>query len=221
MCIVILAAQAGLAMEVKAHLDRQWLGPTEIVSLEDPAAAFIAAKACRPSMFLWVGVRLEPAALALGASVAGDAVTRRIPLVVALEHADEAERIAVLDAGADSVIVPGTMDAIERRVRRVRRYPPVYQGFQGDGLSFNDRRPEVRVHGTPVVLTDRENALLRALVHRRNGTVTRRQLEQDLWGRARSRTLDVHISRLRKKLGPLGHRIETVTKVGYRYVEPS
>src|SRR5699024_4143842 len=69
-----------------------------------------------------------------------------------------------------------------------------------------------------VVLTPREYALLETLVRNRNIALTRSQLLTNAWGYdyiGESRTVDVHINRVRRKLG-LQHEIQTVFKVGYR-----
>jgi hypothetical protein len=75
--------------------------------------------------------------------------------------------------------------------------------------------------GPSVMLTGVEASILRALVP--NGTVWSAASTSKYWlGRhAAARTLDVHVARLRKKLGALGQRIPTVRKVGYQYVEPA
>ena len=76
--------------------------------------------------------------------------------------------------------------------------------------------------GKPVPLTPREFALLEALLRHRNLTLTRDQLLQQAWDydyAGESRTVDVHINRLRRKLG-LEQVIQTVYRIGYRLVLP-
>jgi DNA-binding response OmpR family regulator len=80
---------------------------------------------------------------------------------------------------------------------------------------------EITISGRAVRLTMREAAVLRALLRQRDAVVRRGELEAGIWGRIKSRTPDVHIARLRNKLGPLGQRIETVPRVGYRYRDSS
>ena len=80
----------------------------------------------------------------------------------------------------------------------------------------------VRVSGLPIRLTKREFELLRFLVENRNRVFTRDRLLERVWGFERqveTRSVDVHIGRLRSKLGHAGERIETVIGMGYRFVE--
>ena len=77
------------------------------------------------------------------------------------------------------------------------------------------------VNDTPVSLTRREFDLLRALVEARGRVLSREYLLDHVWGytaagEIESRTVDVHVRRLRQKLGVEGNRIGTVTGVGYR-----
>ena len=80
----------------------------------------------------------------------------------------------------------------------------------------------VEVDGVPVRLTRREFELLRFLVENRNRVLSRDRLLERVWGYERyieTRSVDVHVGRLRSKLGAAGAHIETVVGLGYRFVE--
>jgi DNA-binding response OmpR family regulator len=80
----------------------------------------------------------------------------------------------------------------------------------------------VSVDGQPVRLTRREFELLRYLVTNRNRVLSRDRLLERVWGYERlveTRSVDVHVGRLRGKLGEAGQQIETVVGLGYRFVE--
>ena len=84
------------------------------------------------------------------------------------------------------------------------------------------RRAFVSVDGAPVVLQRLEFLLLRYLVGRRGQLVSREELRRDVWhgkGTLDSRTIDVHVCRLRRKLGVAGDQIQTIVSLGYRFVE--
>ncbi len=80
----------------------------------------------------------------------------------------------------------------------------------------------ITVDGTAVRLTRREFELLRFLVENRNRVISRDRLLERVWGYDRyieTRSVDVHVGRLRAKLGAAGQQIETVVGLGYRFVE--
>ena len=80
----------------------------------------------------------------------------------------------------------------------------------------------VTVDGEPIRLTRREFELLRCLVENRNRVLSRDRLLERVWGYEQfieTRSVDVHVGRLRSKLGPAGSQIETVVGLGYRFVE--
>jgi DNA-binding response OmpR family regulator len=80
----------------------------------------------------------------------------------------------------------------------------------------------VSVDGEPVRLTRREFELLRFLVENRNRVLSRDRLLERVWGYERfieTRSVDVHVGRLRAKLGAAGRQIETLVGLGYRFVE--
>jgi hypothetical protein len=90
-----------------------------------------------------------------------------------------------------------------------------------DGLALDSLAHEVTLHGEPVGLTAREFALLRYLYGRRGEVVTRQELLRDVWGdsyRGGPRTVDIHVRRLRAKLG--AERFETFRGVGYKLRRP-
>lgn len=80
----------------------------------------------------------------------------------------------------------------------------------------------MEVDGRRVKLTKREFELLRCLVTNRNRVLSRDRLLEKVWqlpNHLETRSVDVHIGRLRSKLGPAGAQIETLVGLGYRFVE--
>lgn len=87
------------------------------------------------------------------------------------------------------------------------------------GLEFDDERLTANEDGRPVDLTSREAMVLRYLLARPGRVITRKQLLEDVWGyhyTGDDRTVDVHVSRLRRKLPSLAARLVAVKHVGYR-----
>jgi DNA-binding response OmpR family regulator len=140
----------------------------------------------------------------------------------------EGDRVLGLDAGADDYVTkPFSPRELAARVRAVLRRgkpdeasaPPVYRG---EHLVADFDAVSITVDGQAIRLTRREFELLRYLVENRNRLLSRDRLLERVWGYDRmieTRSVDVHIGRLRGKLGAAGKQIETVVGLGYRFIE--
>jgi DNA-binding response OmpR family regulator len=94
--------------------------------------------------------------------------------------------------------------------------------YRGKHLVADFEAVAVTVDGEAVRLTRREFELLRCLVEHRNRVLSRDRLLERVWGYEQlieTRSVDVHVGRLRSKLGAAGAQIETVVGLGYRFVE--
>jgi len=149
-----------------------------------------------------------------------------IPIVMLTAKADETDTVVGLELGADDYVTkPFSPRELVARVRAVLRRGtgPADQGPLTIGdLAMDFARYQVRVGGTDVVLTAKEMELLKALVQARGRVLSRDFLLERVWGYDRaaeieSRTVDVHVRRLREKLGREARRIVTVKGVGYRF----
>jgi DNA-binding response OmpR family regulator len=149
--------------------------------------------------------------------------TRRTPVIILTARGSEAERVAGLDSGADDYVTkPFSVRELLARVRAVLRRaegaPSSHYEDERLRVHFDDMR--VSCGGAEVKLTRKEFGLLSALARRPGRVATRNQLLDEVWGQqyyGDTRTLDVHIRRLRQKLGACGECIETVVGVGYRF----
>lgn len=154
--------------------------------------------------------------------------TRR-PLIVALDDGDEAASIAVLEAGADDC-VPGPLSAPEwvARLRAHLRRDQEYAAaaartpYESGDLQLDPARHEVWVRGQSVSLTPREFELLECLCESAGRAIPRDELLQRVWdynSAMNTRTLDVHVGRLRQKIerDPRDpNLIITISGVGYK-----
>ena len=108
---------------------------------------------------------------------------------------------------------------LRRTTKPEDRRPSAYHGTR---LSADFEAVAVTVEGHPVRLTRREFELLRYLVQNKNRVISRDRLLERVWGYERlveTRSVDVHVGRLRGKLGGAGRQIETVVGLGYRFVD--
>jgi DNA-binding response OmpR family regulator len=158
----------------------------------------------------------------------GRAASATIPIIMVTARTSETDRVAGLELGADDYVTkPFSLRELVARVRAVLRRPPQTAaeqnlGYQRGPLTIDFDAVSVRVSGASVRLTKREFELLRFLVENRNRVLSRDRLLERVWGfdrQVETRSVDVHVGRLRGKLGHAGRQIETVIGMGYRFVE--
>lgn len=154
--------------------------------------------------------------------------TARVPIIMLTARTSESDRVVGLDAGADDYVTkPFSLRELAARVRAVLRRgrpeaPAAPTVYRGQHLVADFDAVSIAVEGQPVRLTRREFELLRYLVENKNRVLSRDRLLERVWGYDRlieTRSVDVHIGRLRGKLGAAGRQIETVVGLGYRFVE--
>jgi DNA-binding response OmpR family regulator len=149
--------------------------------------------------------------------------TRRTPIIILTAKSSESDRVAGLDLGADDYITkPFSVRELLARVRAVLRRvsEDATKTYEDDLLMIDFADIRVVCKGTRVKLTNKEFTLLSVLSKSADRVLTRQQLLDSVWGHqyyGDARTLDVHIRRLRQKLGECGNCIETVVGVGYRF----
>lgn len=155
--------------------------------------------------------------------------TAGIPIIMLTARTAESDRVTGLDLGADDYVTkPFSLRELAARVRAVLRRrqqesTPAVPVYRGAHLSADFDAVAIAVDGAAVRLTRREFELLRFLVENRNRVLSRDRLLERVWGYERfieTRSVDVHVGRLRAKLGIAGQQIETVVGLGYRFVEP-
>jgi len=155
--------------------------------------------------------------------------TARVPIIMLTAKTSESDRVNGLDVGADDYVTkPFSLRELAARVRAVLRRGKTDDAtqaaavYRGKFLVADFDAVAVSVEGNSVRLTRREFELLKYLVENRNRVLSRDRLLERVWGYDRfieTRSVDVHVGRLRGKLGPVGRQIETVVGLGYRFVE--
>jgi DNA-binding response OmpR family regulator len=153
--------------------------------------------------------------------------TAHLPVIMLTARTAESDRVTGLDLGADDYVTkPFSLRELSARVRAVlrRRQSFAAKGsvYRGERLVADFDAVAVSVDGEPVRLTRREFELLRFLVENKNRVLSRDRLLERVWGYDRfieTRSVDVHVGRLRAKLGTVGTQIETVVALGYRFVD--
>ncbi len=154
-----------------------------------------------------------------------------VPVIVTTARDDEDEIVALLDAGADDYVVkPFSAKQLDARVRAVlrRAAEPETEGpIEVGELSIDPRTHEVRLAGAEVSLTPKEFALLLTLARRAGEVVSKRDLLAEVWQQpygGSDKTVDVHVSWLRRKLGESASEpryLTSVRGVGVRLAAPA
>lgn len=148
--------------------------------------------------------------------------TKNIPVIMLTAKDSEFDKVTGLDMGADDYIAkPFGMTELASRIRAVlRRYGKTNATIEysvGD-LYVNPQKHIIRVCGEEINLSFKEYSLLMLLLEAKGNVVTREKLLLSVWDEfcAESRTLDVHIRKLRVKLKSAGNLIKTIKNIGYR-----
>jgi DNA-binding response OmpR family regulator len=153
---------------------------------------------------------------------------RHVPIIMLTARTSEDDRVTGLELGADDYVTkPFSLRELTARVRAVLRRSAVKDeqpllNYRGTHLVADFEAVSVEVDSETVRLTRREFELLRYLVQNKNRVVSRDRLLERVWGYDRSvetRSVDVHVGRLRSKLGDASRQIETVIGLGYRFVD--
>ncbi|HEX6465642.1 MAG TPA: response regulator transcription factor [Vicinamibacterales bacterium] len=225
--VLVVEDENDIAGLIKHTLERSGDASVEVVARGDEALRSITG---RPPDLVILDLNLPV--------LSGDEVcrilrqrqeTRQIPIIMLTARTSESDRVAGLDLGADDYVTkPFSLRELAARVRAVlrRRRASADEARQarytGKHLVADFDAVAVTVDTKPVKLTRREFELLRFLVENKNRVLSRDRLLERVWGYDRfieTRSVDVHVGRLRAKLGSAGQQIETVIGLGYRFNE--
>ena len=156
----------------------------------------------------------------------GDPQTAAVPIIMLTARAEEESRVQGLELGADDYVTkPFSPRELVARLRAVLRRTQPYgpdKILRFGSLVVDLDRHEVSEDGRPVRLTAKEFLLLKYLIEHAGRVLSRDLLLSDVWGyqyTGGTRTVDVHIRRLREKLPTLVEHIVTIKQFGYKFIE--
>lgn len=196
----------------------------EVSLVEDGGKGMKVAKTTRPDLIILDYMLPTMSGPEVCRALRADPATQDLPVIMLTARAEETDRVKGFECGADDYVTkPYSMRELMLRVQSMlkRRQPTPTSGQQlkaGD-LIVDLANQTATIQGEEVRLTSTELKLLTMLIRAGGQAVTRQQLLTDVWQYAAdsdTRTVDSHIKRLRAKLGPLAHYVETVQGVGYR-----
>ncbi|HEX5417816.1 MAG TPA: response regulator transcription factor [Chloroflexota bacterium] len=223
--ILIVEDERDLSNLVRRHLEEE--GHRVLQAFDGPSAVQSAAQEHPDLVVLdWMLPRLD-----------GLEVCRRVrresivPILMLTARSEEIDRVLGLEVGADDYLTkPFSIRELLARVRALLRRVELDRDGQAAEsapslLDLGSLRVDLAEHvasldGSPLELTPKEFDLLALLARNPGRAFARDYLIEKVWGYDAGgfdRTVDTHILRLRKKLGPVGERIETVWGIGYRF----
>lgn len=155
------------------------------------------------------------------------AMGKTFPVLILTARAEEVDTVVGLDAGADDYVTkPFRLAELLARVRALLRRTPSESPVPAEQLRIDPEGRRAWFEDQEMVLTAKEFDLLRVLVREQGKVVSREQLMREIWETAwfgSTKTLDMHISVLRRKLGDDATQpryISTVRGVGFRFERP-
>ncbi len=225
--ILIVEDERDIAGLIKHTLERSTDSETEVVWSGDAA---LKAMTERPPDLLILDLNLPViSGIEVCRIMRSRSDLRQVPVIMLTARTSEDDRVTGLDLGADDYITkPFSLRELTARVRSLLRRTTAGDVRSAAGV-YRDTHlvadfdaVSVAVDGSSIRLTRREFELLQYLVQNKNRVVSRDRLLERVWGYDRlieTRSVDVHVGRLRSKLRIAGRQIETVVGLGYRFVD--
>ena len=222
--ILVVEDDSDIAELIRHYLERA--GYT-VDRLSSGAAVMPKLRAQRPDLVILDLMLPELDGLMVCQAMRSNPDTTTIPIIMLTARGEEADRIAGLELGADDYVTkPFSPKELAARVsallRRLHRTAPAGTVLRYGSISIDSDRHTVTADGQEVRLTAKEFLLLQYLMQHRGRVLSRDLLLTDVWGyqyTGGTRTVDVHIRRLREKLPLLSEAIETVKQFGYKLKE--
>ncbi len=199
----------------------------DVDHVSDGNAGLAAVRRLRPDLVLLDLMLPGLDGLAVNRMIKQDPKLSGIPVVIVTAKGEETDRVVGLEMGADDYVVkPFHPKELVARVKAVLRRresltAPTDRLSIGP-VSIDAARHEALFEGVPVPLTAKEFDLLFALMRQAGRVMDRNALLDAVWGgdyEGTDRTVDVHVRRLRKKMGQTAPWLETVKQIGYRFRE--
>ena len=222
--ILIVEDEKDIARLLEYNLRKE--GYRTVLAHEGAGAPLLAAKE-RPSLIILDLMLPGLDGLEVCRRVKMNAKTASIPIIMLTAKGEESDKLVGLEMGADDYVTkPFSVKELLARVKAVLRRSAAaaetLEIYRTGDLELDCSRVLALVKGKPADLTSREFELLKALMTAGGRMLSREALLDKAWGmdaalEVETRTVDVHIGTLRKKLGAEGRRIVTVKNYGYRF----
>tara|TARA_B100001146_G_C16039604_1_gene373020 strand:+ start:17 stop:703 length:687 start_codon:yes stop_codon:yes gene_type:complete len=201
----------------------------KVTSVPDGSSALAEVKRRLPDLILLDLMLPKVDGLEVCRLLKSDPETKNVPIIMITAKGEEVDRIVGLELGADDYIIkPFSPREVVLRVRSVLKrsvadfQKEITAKIEANGVIIDIDRRQVNYKGTSINLTATEFDLLSILAKTPGRVFTRNLLMDLVWGQdyyGVDRTVDTHMSRLRRKLGGGGKNLQTVHGIGYRFKE--
>lgn len=194
----------------------------EVKGFEQPRSFWEELKTNLPELIILDIMLPEEDGLSILKKIRKNERTEDLPVIMLTAKDSEFDKVTGLDSGADDYISkPFGMTELISRVKALlrRAYKNTEKTIYSlDSLYVDPQKHIIKVSGQEITLSYKEYSLLMALLAAKGNVVSRDELLNKVWGEyySESRTLDVHIRKLRIKLGSAGKLIQTVKNIGYK-----
>jgi two-component system, OmpR family, response regulator RegX3 len=224
--ILIVEDEGALADSVRYNLEREGYA-TDVAG--DGRKALERFRASRPELVILDVMLPEMSGLDVCRTIRRDSA---VPIIMLTARDAETDKVTGLELGADDYVtkpfsMPELISRVRANLRRSRMEAPEPEDVIGGGPVLMDvGRHEASVRGAPVSLPPKEFDLLETFLRRKGRLLTREFLIDEVWGSdyfGDTKTLDVHVKRLRQKIEEDPHNpvhLLTVRGLGYKFVEP-
>jgi len=199
----------------------------DVITTSDGASGLEVAMKHRPDVIVLDLMMPGMDGLEVCRELRADSRTARIPIIMLTARATEADRVVGLEMGADDYVTkPFSPRELVARVKAILRRSTMQEEPQEvirhGGVVIDVKRHEVTADGIPVTLTATEFRILQFMASRPGRVLSRDEIIDAALGRDAAvfdRTIDVHMTSIRRKLGKHGDQIETVRGFGYKFRE--
>ena len=223
MKVLLVDDEKDITALIAYHLEREGF---RVLQAHDGLQALEVIKHERPGLLVLDLMLPHLSGLDVCRRLRREPETARLPILILTAKAEETDKVLGLELGADDYLTKpfGPRELVARVKALIRRSEEVSaeEVVKAGSLEIDLGRYTVAVRHRAIELTAKEFDLLKTLILAKGRVLTREYLLERVWGYDRaseieSRTVDVHVRRLRGKLGPEAKRIVTVKNVGYRF----
>ncbi|MGI8908054.1 MAG: response regulator [Candidatus Sumerlaeaceae bacterium] len=221
--VLVVEDEAAISKLIAFHLEQNGY---DVVTAPDGRRAMELLTKRTPTLLILDLMLPDTDGIDILKQIRSEAKTVRLPVILLTARAEEADRVLGLESGADDYVVKPFSP--RELMLRVKKLIALYENERVDAahtvfgcMELNENEFQLLVNGHKVEITVTEMRLLSELIRCKGQVLSRDQLLQNAWGylpNVTDRTVDTHVKRLRRKLGPAADYLQTIRGVGYRWV---